>query len=321
LELTNRDAYEHVIEELVDAEDFMYPWFQNGGDNVTFVYEDGTLVDMYQLQPADGVEVKALKGAGLARPPHVVKPNEDGTFGFSKEELMRQISAQDSAGFLPSSMSMFHEEEDAARAREEEAIAVALAAAAAADAEAPGQAFGGGIDESAFGGFGGFDDLFGMSAAQGPGISAEDVANTMLSFGDLGAEEDFAAALLSESGFGGGAGGADEMDGARSGDVQMMEDDSGDAGESAADVAVLEQDEEYVKLNKDLGAAEEAVAACQESVELNRKRFAEASNEKLMQRWQQMLAKSETELQSAEANRAERKSALMTVRNRILDSQ
>ena len=44
LDLTVHDAYEHCVEELVDAEPFMAPWFRNGGDNVTICYEDGECV-------------------------------------------------------------------------------------------------------------------------------------------------------------------------------------------------------------------------------------------------------------------------------------
>jgi len=51
LDLTVHETYEHCVEELVDAEAFMAPWFRNGGDNVTIVYEDGIATDMYQMQP------------------------------------------------------------------------------------------------------------------------------------------------------------------------------------------------------------------------------------------------------------------------------
>jgi TATA-binding protein-associated factor Taf7 len=41
LDLMVHDTYEHVVEEMVDAESFMAPWFAGGGDNVTIRYEDG----------------------------------------------------------------------------------------------------------------------------------------------------------------------------------------------------------------------------------------------------------------------------------------
>lgn len=47
LDLTVHDAYEHCVEELVDAEPFMAPWFRNGGDNVTICYEDGECVPVH----------------------------------------------------------------------------------------------------------------------------------------------------------------------------------------------------------------------------------------------------------------------------------
>jgi TATA-binding protein-associated factor Taf7 len=41
LDLMVHDTYEHVVEEFVEAEAFMEPWFRGGGDNVTIRYEDG----------------------------------------------------------------------------------------------------------------------------------------------------------------------------------------------------------------------------------------------------------------------------------------
>jgi hypothetical protein len=51
LDLAAGGAYEHVVEELVEADpEVMGPWFGNGADNVTIVYEDGSVVDMFQAR-------------------------------------------------------------------------------------------------------------------------------------------------------------------------------------------------------------------------------------------------------------------------------
>jgi TATA-binding protein-associated factor Taf7 len=41
LDLMTHETYEHVVEDLVDAEEYMAPWFSGGGDNVTIRYVDG----------------------------------------------------------------------------------------------------------------------------------------------------------------------------------------------------------------------------------------------------------------------------------------
>lgn len=89
LMIGGKNTYEHTIEELVDAEAFMGPWFANGGDNVTIVYEDGVVTDMYQMVPApEGAPGRAAsrdkdKAERTSHaPPKVVRPNNDGSFGM-----------------------------------------------------------------------------------------------------------------------------------------------------------------------------------------------------------------------------------------------
>jgi hypothetical protein len=79
--MTPENDYEHVVAELVDAEDWMAPCFQNGGDHFTLLYEDGILNDMYQMQhPTSHGSLWGL-AAKKDSVPVVVHPNPDGTFG------------------------------------------------------------------------------------------------------------------------------------------------------------------------------------------------------------------------------------------------
>lgn len=81
--MTTDSQYEHVVEELVDAEPWMSPWFEHGGDHVTLVYEDGALTDMYQMQfPDCGPKERFLRSAKAERHAIPVRPNSDGTFGI-----------------------------------------------------------------------------------------------------------------------------------------------------------------------------------------------------------------------------------------------
>lgn len=98
LDLMAREAYEHVVEELVDAEPFMAPWFAGGGDNVTVVYEDGVVTDMYQLQCPLGVEAREIRGFMKPLDPLVVKPNLDGAFGKPRQAAAAGPAAAAGAG-------------------------------------------------------------------------------------------------------------------------------------------------------------------------------------------------------------------------------
>ena len=83
LELARGDRAELVVEELVDAEEWMAPFFSAGGDNVTIEYEDGILRDMYQMQPAAGVGKVWSRGAAAGHDEDrgvLVRPSADGTF-------------------------------------------------------------------------------------------------------------------------------------------------------------------------------------------------------------------------------------------------
>lgn len=83
LDMISSGTYEHVIEELVDAEAFMAPWFAYGGDNVTIEYTDGVVTDMYQLRFPGGVHVRHVKTVRGLGGPDILEPNDDGTFGMS----------------------------------------------------------------------------------------------------------------------------------------------------------------------------------------------------------------------------------------------
>ena len=109
LDLMVRDSYEHVVEELVDAEPFMGPWFANsGGDNVTIVYEDGFVTEMYQIQAGQRAAVPGQRGIAKAPPPIVVRPNADGTFGKAGGAAAGGLASQSFSGSGGAIPPVFH---------------------------------------------------------------------------------------------------------------------------------------------------------------------------------------------------------------------
>ena len=207
LDLMVRDSYEHIVEELVDAEPFMGPWFANEGDNVTIVYEDGVVTDMYQLQAG----VKPVRAPGAPRStnskptePVVVPPNADATFGVAKGPKGGAVAAPPLAAAAPVRPSLVYAEAAAAPA--------SAAAAFAGRAQSSGGTGGGGGE-----GGGGAE-----AAALMQGLTDADLAALYAGEGDVddsilhatGARD---GGEMNESNLGGGRGEFDDLSGVMDG--------------------------------------------------------------------------------------------------------